>query len=99
MPIFAARVPRLAVLVVLVTAFAVVTPETLARGPGLCLWRRLFHIAACPACGTLHALSAAYHGRLAEALRFNHNVLITAPGTLALLLLDLIQLVRRVAHL
>lgn len=70
-------------------------PESLARGPDLCLWRHLFHLAACPACGSTRALAAFFHGRFGQALDFNRNVVITAPGLLALVARDVLRLVNR----
>ena len=96
MPIFAKRLPRWAVLAVAVGAFLVVPPERFAQGPDLCLWRHLFHLAACPACGSMRALAALFHGRLAAALAFNRNVVITAPALLALLVQDLLGFLRRI---
>ncbi len=91
---FAKGIPRLAVLAVLVVGFCLVSPETLARGPELCLWRWLFHLDACPACGSTRALAAFFHGRFADALAFNRNVVVTAPVLLAMLADDLRGLVR-----
>jgi hypothetical protein len=93
-PQFAHRIPRWAVLLAAVAAFCAVSPETLARGPDLCLWRHLFHLSACPACGSTRALAAFFHGRFAEALAFNRNVVATAPLLLSLLALDLYRLLR-----
>ncbi len=89
--------PRPLILCVAVAAFCLVSPGTLGRGPDLCVWRHLFHLAACPACGSTRALAAFFHGRLAEALAFNRNVLATAPLLLSLLALDLYHLGRRFA--
>lgn len=91
MPIFSRGTTRLAFLLMAVAVFCFVPVETLARGPDLCLWRNLFHLAACPACGSTRALAALFHGQFAQALAFNRNVVITAPGLLALLALDFRQ--------
>jgi len=56
----------------------------LQRGPDLCLWRHLFGVASCPACGSARALAAFFHGHFAQALVFNRNVLVTAPLLLTL---------------
>ena len=95
MELFARGVPRLAVLLVLVAAFCLIPPQVLARGPHLCLWRCLFHLQACPACGSTRALAAFFHGRFREALGYNRNVLVTAPSLMALLARDLRDGVRR----
>lgn len=95
MPIFAAGIPRLITAVVAVAAFSLVAPEAIARGPELCLWRNLFRLSACPACGTLRALAAFFHGRFTEALNFNRNVVITAPALLAILLTDTLHGLRK----
>ena len=65
-----------------------VPPEVLARGPNLCLWKHLFRIHACPACGSTRALAAFFHGQLTQALTFNRNVLLTGPLLTGLLLQD-----------
>ncbi len=95
LPRFSQGIPRWAVLLAAVAAFCAIPPEVLARGPDLCLWRHLFHLGACPGCGSTRALAAFFHGRLAEALAFNRNVLATAPLLLSLLGLDLYHLARR----
>lgn len=67
---------------------AAVPPEWLARGPDLCLWKHLFHLAACPACGSTRALAAFFHGRLTQALAYNRNVIVTGPLLVGLLVQD-----------
>jgi hypothetical protein len=57
---------------------ALASPDRLDDLPRLCLFARLFQ-RPCPACGTLHALSALLHGDLAQALSFNRNVVVLAP--------------------
>jgi hypothetical protein len=94
MAIFAKGIPRPAALLLAVAAFVIIPPEILARGPGLCLWRQWFHLAACPGCGSTRALAAFFHGRFAQALAFNRNVAITAPLIVALLGSDVVRLVR-----
>ncbi len=96
MAIFAKGIPRWAVVAAAVGAFVLVPPERFARGPDLCMWRYLFHVAACPACGSTRALAAFFHGRFAAALAFNRNVLVTAPVLLALLAEDVAHLLRRI---
>ena len=93
---FARGLPRLAVLLPAIAAFCVIPPEILARGPDLCIWRHLFHLAACPACGTTRALAALFHGEIARAWRFNHNVVITGPGLILLAGLDGVRLLRKI---
>lgn len=94
MPLFAKGIPRWLVLAVALAAFCLVPPETLAHGPDLCLWKHLFHLAACPACGSTRALAAFFHGQFAQALAFNLNVVVTGPGLLALFALDTLQILR-----
>ena len=94
MAIFAKGVPRLPVLLLSAAILIAIPPEVLARGPDLCLWRTLFHVAACPACGSTRALAALFHGRPSQAFAFNHNVVVTAPMFIFLLLQDLIAFVR-----
>ena len=95
MPIFAKGVPRWPVLVVALGAFLLVPPERFAQGPDFCLWRHLFCVAACHACGSTRALAAFFHGHFAAALALNRNVVVTAPGLLALTAQDLVYLLRR----
>jgi hypothetical protein len=92
-PLFCCRLSRAAVLLPAVVFFCLAPPEALARGPALCLWRHLFHLTACPACGSTRALAALFHGRFRDALAFNHNVVITAPLLLGLLAADLFKAV------
>jgi len=88
---FCKGVPRWAVLALAVGFLAAVPPRWLAQGPDLCLWRHLFHLAACPGCGSTRALAAFFHGHLAQALGFNRNVLVTAPLLIGLLVRDFID--------
>ncbi len=82
-------------LVLALACFCFLPPHHLALGAYLCIWRRLFHLAACPACGSTQALAALFHGRLSEAVAFNPNVVVTAPGLLALIASDLRQVIGR----
>ena len=75
-------------------ALCLLPPETFFRGPNLCLWHYLFHISACPACGTTRALAAFFHGQFSQALAFNRNVVATAPTLIVLLTRDLAQLAK-----
>jgi hypothetical protein len=82
------------VLLLAIGFFCVVRPEALARGPALCLWRTIFHLAACPACGSTRALAAFFHGRFSDALAFNRNVIVTAPLLLGLVAADVLKAAR-----
>jgi Protein of unknown function (DUF2752) len=95
MAIFAKGIPRWAVLVVVLGAFVLVPPERFAQGPDLCLWRHLFHLTACPACGSTRALAAFFHGRFAAALAYNRNVVVSAPVLLTLIAQDFVYFLRR----
>ncbi len=95
MGLFCRGVPRLVAVAMVVGGFCLLPPEALSRGPDLCLWRALFHLGSCPACGTLHALAAFFHGRFGDALAYNRNVLITGPGLVAIALEDACGLVRK----
>jgi|SRR5579863_4696478 len=95
LPLFAQRIPRLAVLVAAIALLCLVPPELLGRGPNLCLWCHLFHIKACPACGTTRALAALFHGHFTQALAFNRNVIATGPGLVALAAMDAARFLRR----
>jgi hypothetical protein len=96
MTIFANGIPRWTFVLTALGVFLVVPPERFAQGPDLCLWRHLFHLAACPACGSTRALAAFFHGRFAAAVAFNRNVVVTAPVLLALAVRDLFHLLRRI---
>jgi Protein of unknown function (DUF2752) len=95
MALFARGLPRLAVLFLVLAAFCLTPPEFLARGPDLCLWRHLLHVAECPACGSTRALAAFFHGQLREALGYNRNIILTGPGLLILIVLDCAELARK----
>ena len=95
MPPFSKGVSRLPVVLAALAACCLVPPETLALGPNLCLWRHLFHLSACPACGSIRALTTFFHGQFSRALSFNPNVVITAPGVLVLVVADLGRLLRK----
>jgi hypothetical protein len=97
MALFSRRVLRLLVLGVVLTGFCVLPPEAVSRGPDLCLWRRLLHFAACPACGSTRALAAFFHGRFGEALAYNRNVLVTAPLLVMLAAKDALTVIRKLA--
>jgi len=84
MALFCRGVPRLLAVAIVIAGFCTLSPQALSRGPNLCLWRSLFHLAACPACGSMRALAAFFHGQWGDALAYNRNVLITAPGLILL---------------
>ena len=94
MALFCRGVPRWLALAAVVAGFCIISPEALSQGPNLCLWRYLLHLPACPACGTLHALAAFFHGRLGDALSYNRNVLVTGPGLISLAARDAFSVVR-----
>jgi len=98
MALFCRGVSRLLAVAIVVAGFCLLPPEVLSRAPNLCLWRHLVHLSACPACGSLHALAAFFHGRFGDALEYNRNVLITGPGLVALVLEDGYCLVRKLIH-
>ena len=97
MAVFSQGVPRWAVLLVALLLFVAVPPETLARGPDLCVWKHLLHLDACPACGSTRALAAFFHGHFAQALAYNRNVIITGPWLIGLLLYDAVHELRALA--
>ena len=94
MPGFAKGVPRLAIVFCAVLGFCLIPPELLDRGPNLCLWRHLFHLTACPSCGSTRALAAFFHGHFGQALSYNRNVVITAPTFVCMLARDISALAR-----
>lgn len=95
MPIFSRGLPRLALLFCALAAFCLIAPEKISRGPDLCLWRNLFHLHACPSCGSTRALAAFFHGRFLDALAYNRNVILTGPGLVALTAGDLVRAMRK----
>ena len=98
MALFCRGVPRLLVVAIALAGFCLLPPEAFSRGPNLCLWKALFHLGSCPACGSLHALAAFFHGRFVDALAYNRNVLITGPGLVALAVEDGYGLVKKLIH-
>ena len=88
MPLFSNGVPRWAVLSLALLVFVLVPPEVLGRGPDICVWKHLFHLSACPACGSTRALAAFFQGHFTQALTYNRNVLVTGPLLMALLVRD-----------
>src|SRR5579864_8962569 len=95
MTLFSTGIPRWLVLSIALAVCCTIPPDLLTHGPNLCIWRDLFHLDACPACGTTRALVAFFHGNFAQALAFNRNVVITAPSLVSLLALDILQVAKR----
>ncbi len=91
MALFCRGVPRLLAVGTVLAVFYALPPEVFSSGPNLCLWRRLLYLPDCPACGTLRALAAFFHGRWGEALAYNRNVLVTAPLLVMLAAKDVIS--------
>jgi hypothetical protein len=96
---FSRGVPRWLAVAIVVAGFCILSPEALSRGPDLCLWRQLLHLAACPACGSMRALAAFFHGRWGDALIYNRNVLVTAPLLVILAAKDVFSLIREMMGL
>lgn len=94
MPGFAKSIPRLVVVFCAVLGFCLIPPELLDRGPNLCLWRHIFHLAACPSCGSTRALAAFFHGQMRQALAYNRNVVVTGPAFLTMLASDISRFAR-----
>ena len=80
MPAFSNGIPRWMVLSLALAILAAVPPETWSRGPDICLWKHLFHLAACPGCGSTRALAAFFHGHVAQALGYVVVVSFGLPG-------------------
>lgn len=89
---FSSGIPRASALGGAIVFFCLISPETLGSGPDLCLWRHLFHLHACPGCGSTRALAALFHGHFAQALAFNRNVIATGPALMAMFARDLLRL-------
>ena len=96
MALFSRGMNRLFVLALLLAGLSLLSPDALARGPDICLWRHLFHLPVCPACGSTRALAAFFHGHFVQALAFNRNVLVTAPLLLGLCVVDIFRPVRNI---
>ena len=79
MAFFSKGIARWMVLSLAMALFVAVPPEVLAQGPDICLWKHLFHLTACPACGSTRALAAFFHGNVTQALAYNRNVVVTGP--------------------
>ena len=77
-------------------AFCLIPLDTWMRAPDFCLWRRFFHLAACPACGSTRALVSFFHGEWYAAWKYNVNVVVTAPGLVALVVSHSLSLGRRI---
>jgi len=71
-------------LLAIIVALVAVPPSLVERLPSVCLNRHIFGF--CPACGSLRALVRLFHGDVAGAVRFNLNVIATAPLLVLLLL-------------
>ena len=97
MAVFSKGIARWIVLSLALGVFVALPPEVLARGPDICLWKRLFHLAACPACGSTRALAAFFHGHPAQALTYNRNVMVTGPLVLVLWAQDAARLLGELA--
>jgi hypothetical protein len=69
---------------VLLAAMSFLSPRELDDCPCLCLVSRVTGN-PCPACGTLHALSALLHGDFGGAWGYNRNIVLVAPLLMGLL--------------
>ncbi len=88
---FCKGIARWMVLSLALAVFVAVPPEMLARGPDICVWKHLFRLTACPACGSTRALAAFFHGHVTQALAYNRNVMVTGPLLIGLLAHDVIS--------
>jgi hypothetical protein len=91
MELFSKGIARWVVLSIALAVFMLVPPEVLGRGPDLCLWKHLFRITACPACGSTRALAAFFHGHFTQAFGYNRNVVVTGPLFMILLAKDAVR--------
>src|SRR5208283_3697449 len=98
MAFFSKGIARWMVLSLALAVFVAVPPEVLAQGPDICLWKHLFHLTACPACGSTRALAAFFHGHLAQVLAYNRNVMVTGPLLVGLLVRDIISGFKRLSE-
>lgn len=60
--------------------------------PNLCIWERL--LGFCPAHGTTRALNSFFHLKWRQAIRYNPNVLATAPIIITIYILDLVSIAK-----
>ncbi len=88
---FCKGIDRWMVLSLALAVFVAVPPEMLARGPDICVWKHLFRLTACPACGSTRALAAFFHGHVTQALAYNRNVMVTGPLLIGLQAHDVIS--------
>ena len=93
---FSHDVVRAALALLALGAFCLIPLDTWMRAPDFCLWRRLFHLAACPACGSTRALVSFFHGEWPAAWKYNANVVVTAPSLMALVFSYCLRLCRQV---
>jgi hypothetical protein len=92
---FSHDVVRAALVLLALGAFCLIPLDTWMRVPDLCLWRRFFHLAACPACGSTRALVSFFHGEWLAAWKYNANVVVTAPSLMVLVVSRSLRLWRR----
>lgn len=71
----------------------VLPSELLTSAPTVCLIKNLFDT-PCAGCGMVRALSVLLHGDPVGAWRYNPGALIVGPLMLAVLIIDLLRLVR-----
>lgn len=64
--------------------------------PELCIIKRVFGY--CPACGTTRALSCFLKGEYAESLKYNFNVIFTAPLFIYIFLKNLMKVIRNLTQ-
>jgi len=74
-------------------ALALIPSSALGAMPSLCLWHRL-HL-PCWGCGSVRALASLVHGHPARAWEYNHNIILTAPLLLALLVTTARETIRQ----
>ncbi len=79
---------------VLGATLAMIGPDRLARGPQLCLISAIIR-RPCPGCGMTRAMSALLRGDLRRALRTNPRVILVALIGGAILLSDLIAILKQ----
>ena len=92
---FSHEIGRAALVLLALGAFCLIPLDTWMRAPDLCLWRRLFHLAACPACGSTRALVSFFHGEWPAAWKYNANVVVTAPSLMVLVVSHSLRLWRK----
>ncbi|MBP7089186.1 MAG: DUF2752 domain-containing protein [Candidatus Omnitrophica bacterium] len=64
--------------------------------PNFCIIKRIFGY--CPACGTTRALACFLKGEYLESLKYNFNIILTAPLVIFVFLKNLAKVIKNLAY-